>query len=85
MTSAFRRAVEKLKAVVLAVVRSAAAKRAIRTLIQACIGGLSAGGLDQLGVIDPGWVPVVTVMLTGFLSQLQNELEDREVIPTYLK
>jgi hypothetical protein len=62
-----------------------AQKRALRTLVQAIIGALSAGLLVALDVLPVAWVPVLTVALTTVFTAVQNALEDNGTIPSLLK
>lgn len=64
---------------------SDAQKRALRTLIQAIIGALSAGLLGVLGVLPAEWVPVLTIVLTTVFAAAQNALEDNGTVPAVLK
>lgn len=63
---------------------SEAQMRAVRTLLQALAGAIGAGLLDQVG-LPIQWVPVVTIVLTTVIAQVQNVLEDRDIIPAILK
>jgi predicted benzoate:H+ symporter BenE len=62
-----------------------AQKRALRTLIQAIIGALSAGLLDLVGIVPGNWVPVLAVVLTTTLAAVQNALEDNGTIRSTFK
>lgn len=64
---------------------SDAMKRALRTLLQAVAGAVSAGVLDQIDVMPADWVPIAAVVLTTLIAQAQNMLEDSGTIPTVLK
>jgi hypothetical protein len=65
---------------------SDAQRRALRTLFQAVVAGLSAGLLSLVfPSLTAEWVTVITVVLTPVLSQLQNSLEDSGTIRTVLK
>lgn len=65
-------------------------RRAIRTLLQATLGAVSAGVLgliaDSLGwTIDERLLATIAVVLTAVITQVQNALEDAGTIPTLLK
>jgi hypothetical protein len=62
-----------------------AQKRAIRTLIQAIIGALSAGLLAVLDIVPGNWVPVLTVVLTTVFTAVQNGLEENGTLPPLMK
>lgn len=63
-----------------------AIQRALRTLLQAAVAALGAVSVNAVfHGLDPAILGMMQVMLTAFVSQLQNALEDAEAIPTILK
>lgn len=60
-------------------------RKAVRTALQALVAFLGTGGLNLiLGGLDPATLGVIGVVLTTFVTGLQNGLEDAEIIPRIL-